>query len=884
MESEGPVADNRTYDDSHDVRRAGMSSNVDAPPLWCPRCRRVVGDAARCPVCGLPQTGESAARLRHAVGRLHAIGEQQRALDTEAAGLRREQAELLRVLVGQERLTLWGVRPGRPRRPDPGAPPGRGTPRAAPESRPEVVRDVLLWLGSALVAVAALTFALFAWRRLGDTGRASLLFGATLLAAMATIGTLRRLPATAEALAGLTLALFLVDWFVLRRAGVAGDLSAPAWWALGTGMAAGLSAAAARWLRLQSVAAAVLVQISAVLTVTRVAEAGWTIALGLALVAVPLATVAGRLGRDRAWVPAAVVLASGAALMELVALGVVDEEFRLDDWSTSVRLATVLAVMALAPAGARLTVAPTTKQIRLDGLVATSVGCVLGAISVLLAAAFSSSTALLAVVAVLGAATVGLVRAVPGEVRAGTLYAAGAALGVAVLGLAQPVVMALGAPLSWLSEPWGTTLGRDAVLSLTPTYAGDDLAFVAALVALLAVALAAGLAIAPVGQRRLVPPLVAPVTGAAAAIGLVATAPLAAGLPVWAATLITALGALGATGAAALADRRDWRVPSLVLAGAAILLGATATGWALATEAGTIAFLGAVAVVAAAATGLSRTPPFRQTLGAVASVALIGESASVAISAGATPAVVGFVIAMAGGAVLVAGALGRKGEAEGIALEAAGGAGMFVGALLAAVEDPLLAITLTASVPWLMAAGSRPIRHQYLWAGASTAVAATWAWLAFADVTLVEAYTLPAAVVALAAGFDARRRMTELSSWPALGPGLAIGIVPSLGLVLAQGGLARPLALSLASLLVLLAGAKVRLQAPLVLGAGTLLVLALDVLWPVAAQLPRWVTIGTAGILLLWLGATAEHRLTQLREVGRRFQELEPDGPLGSPT
>lgn len=98
-------------------------------------------------------------------------------------------------------------------------------------------------------------------------------------------------------------------------------------------------------------------------------------------------------------------------------------------------------------------------------------------------------------------------------------------------------------------------------------------------------------------------------------------------------------------------------------------------------------------------------------------------------------------------------------------------------------------------------------------------------------------------------------------------------------MVLARGGLLRPLALSVASLIVLLAGARARLQAPLILGGATLLALAVDTLWPVAAQLPRWVTIGAVGLLLLWLGATAEHRLTQLRDAERRFRASSQTGP-----
>lgn len=838
--------------------------------LVCPRCRRPV-DAERCPSCGLVQTGEQVSRLRAIVARLDTIARAQYALTAETTALRAEQDSLLRALetgsVPPRRLPA----PQSPRR------------RPAPESRPEVVRDVLLWLGSALVAVAALIFALFAWRRLGDTGRAGLLFALTFLAAGAAYGLLKRLPATAEALGGLTLALYLVDWFVLRKGGVGAGLSVETWWAMGTGVAAVLSAAAAPWLRLQAVAAAVLVQVSAVLLVTRL-EADWTVALGLALVAGPLAAGAGRLSRDRIWTPAAVVLACGVALMEVAALMLVEDLFVLGDGATSARLATVLLAMALAPAGALLT-AGAGSPARRGALVAAGAASVLGAVAMLAAAVWTTPASLLAAVAVLGAGGVGVALVLPAEVRAGSLYAAGACLGVGVVRLLEPVGEAFAAPLSWLADVWGATLG-DGTLDV----AGAGLAFDAAIVALLALAAAAGLVLAR--GRSLVPAPVAWGAGAAAVVGLVATAPLAAGAPIWTATLVTAAGALAAMAAAAAADRRGWQVPSLAhvsrsggaaraLAAAAGVLGTAAGGWAAATEAGSLTVLACVAAGAAAATAAARTGPFRQTLGALAGAAAAGEGAAIALSAGASTAHAGVVVALVGGAALVAGALWRHRAAEGVALEAVGVVALALGAAMAAGEEPWLAVVLTAATAWFMVAGSAPARRLWLVAGAGTAVTAIWAWLATFDVGLVEAYTLPAAAVALGAGVVARRRNATVDSWAAFAPGLGIGLLPSVLLVVAEGGLARPLAVTLAALVVLLAGAQTRLQAPMVLGAGALLIVGLDALWPVAARVPRWAAIGTVGFTLLWLGATAEHRLAQLKELGRRFRDLEPDGPMG---
>ncbi|MGI8983544.1 MAG: hypothetical protein ACR2HM_03270, partial [Acidimicrobiales bacterium] len=139
--------------------------------------------------------------------------------------------------------------------------------------------------------------------------------------------------------------MFLVDWFVLRKGGAGAGLSTAAWWAMGTGLAAALSAVSARWLRLQAVAGAALVPVSAVLLVSRVGEL-WLVALGLALAAAPIAGGAGRLSGDRAWRPAAAVLTAGVALMLASVVIIAADLFVLGDWATSIRVALVLAAGA----------------------------------------------------------------------------------------------------------------------------------------------------------------------------------------------------------------------------------------------------------------------------------------------------------------------------------------------------------------------------------------------------------------------------------------------------------------------------------------------------------------------------------------------------------
>lgn len=210
-------------------------------------------------------------------------------------------------------------------------------------------------------------------------------------------------------------------------------------------------------------------------------------------------------------------------------------------------------------------------------------------------------------------------------------------------------------------------------------------------------------------------------------------------------------------------------------------------------------------------------------------------------------------------------------------LEAVAGVGLAAGTVAAFGEPVCGAIALTALVPTFAAAGLRDDRTAYRWAAGVAALGAVWTWLAVGEVTLVEAYTLPAAVAALAAGWVARHKVDPTGheySWLVFGPALALALLPSLGLVLTVGGALRAIALTVAAIAVVLAGVRWRLQAPLAIGAATLVALAVDTLWPVAAQVPRWVLLALAGALFVWLGATFERRLRDVQHAGRSFSHL----------
>lgn len=73
----------------------------------------------------------------------------------------------------------------------------------------------------------------------------------------------------------------------------------------------------------------------------------------------------------------------------------------------------------------------------------------------------------------------------------------------------------------------------------------------------------------------------------------------------------------------------------------------------------------------------------------------------------------------------------------------------------------------------------------------------------------------------------------------------------------------------LAAALVLVAGVVFRWQAPVVLGALALAIVAVAQLAPYAVGLPRWLTFGAVGLALLVLGARYEQRRRNARRAAR---------------
>ncbi|TFV53116.1 hypothetical protein [Blastococcus sp. TF02A-35] len=143
-------------------------------------------------------------------------------------------------------------------------------------------------------------------------------------------------------------------------------------------------------------------------------------------------------------------------------------------------------------------------------------------------------------------------------------------------------------------------------------------------------------------------------------------------------------------------------------------------------------------------------------------------------------------------------------------------------------------------------------------------VLAAWVAVGGAGVETPEAYTLPAALGLLVLAVPQLR--TGAPSWAAEGAAVGVALVPSALVVVAAPTALRLVLVIVAGAALTVGGTVLHRQAPFVVGAGVLLLVAVGRLGPYAPLLPRWLTLGAAGLLLLVVGATYERRRQQAHE------------------
>jgi hypothetical protein len=142
------------------------------------------------------------------------------------------------------------------------------------------------------------------------------------------------------------------------------------------------------------------------------------------------------------------------------------------------------------------------------------------------------------------------------------------------------------------------------------------------------------------------------------------------------------------------------------------------------------------------------------------------------------------------------------------------------------------------------------------------------------DVRAPELYTLPAAAALLAVGWWRLGREPGVGSLRVLASGLTLALAPSLLLALDEPLSLRGVLVAVGGVLVLVVGVVRLWAAPFLAGALTTAVLAVRHLGPVVDGLPRWISLGTLGLLLLLVGVTWEQRRRDVAAASRYLAAL----------
>jgi hypothetical protein len=694
----------------------------------CPACGSRIEGEEFCSWCGLAQSGPDALEIHSLAGRLSAIDAElykySRERDDVAARLQAKRYEATRGALAHAVAT----RPAVMTMPAPVS-----APRERAEWNVDRVRTILLWVGAALLATSAITFTAVAWSHLGDAGRAALLVAFTVVSMMIAVATRKRLPATAEAFTALTVALGLVDWLALRRAGAVPGMSATTWWAFGSVifglLGFGLGEVTAP--KVGRRAAALLLPTGALLAMTVVAGNYWSFGLGLALLAGALALVR-RFVRGDAFINVmlgvdAIVLWVGGAITAGFAAA------QPNAFAEAVPPAIGVLALGVAPL-----------VVRRYELV---VGAVLGTL-LTLAAPLVAADALLAFAGVSGLLVIAASPLVPQRLRDSFAIAGGAFAIPGAAWFASVVAVMLFGPLAWFHTPWTGNL-RDAARSIVSgPHTGRWTLGSAAVIAVGIAGVLALLSVSAPKGRRLVDTELGLVLATGVAIMSACMAPVVFGASALVAfVLALALGCVGMLTGAVI-DRVRPRL-GLGLLGVSLLALVPAAGWAATTAHASIAALAVGIVMGTVAAFIARSDVARTALSALAAVSAIVLAPVVAVFAGASPAAQAFATFAVAGPVFLVGVLARGRHAEGPVLECVGAAAMVIGGIGTFSSLAWLAGALTIGAACLLVAALRQDRTAvYAPLSAALLLGAAGAWLASASVPRGESGLL---VVALAA-------------------------------------------------------------------------------------------------------------------------------------
>ncbi|CAA9326011.1 MAG: hypothetical protein AVDCRST_MAG36-676 [uncultured Nocardioidaceae bacterium] len=809
-----------------------------ADPRRCPDCAAAITtDDQSCPSCSLPLRGPLAGELYVTLAHADQVLTELRA-SVQASVQASEQASVQAsaplpapALVPYATTKTPGTAPLRPR-----APRSTGLSGAS-------VPQLLLGLGALCLLVAALVFLAVTWSVMGVGGRTATLVVFTAVAGTVTALVARKgLRGATEALGLVTLGLVGLDVAGADNSGWFGDLATPSFLVvLGAVLAVSATAAC----------------LAVRATASRAFTGGEGV-IGLAWFLVTLGVMDGSGSSAAGTLLATLLTAAGTAAAHRLGLLVA---------TLVVAVVTALAWLSLLMAGVEavleeLTVGHVWGDLAAWPLLAA--GLLVTALALLPRWPLAVRGAGLSV----GGAVLAFVVVCPalddGTTPATLAVLAALAVALTVLGLV-PLRWSVAAALTaGLGTVWAAmqtlVLGGSALDRVTTALASGgplDGRFPAA---------------EAVGGAQ--PWLLVPDLGLTVVAVLVARRLLGSTFPVLAGVEVAALAAAAAT--AALYPVPVWTVVAgLLVAGVLLLVADDLVPATVALAAGTVVATyadGLLAVALATVLLSSAVLHLRDRDGIVAEVAGLVTATSLAASVWVWGDLLdrpGEWVAVVGVVVVALLALVRRSAAveSGAAL---GVVGLSLAGLSAAPLDQAsswLAVYLTlAGAATCTEALLRPDRRWLGWAGGLLLAAASWVRLADVGVSEPEPYTLPAALALLVVGLVALRRRGGGDTVRLLGPGLGLALVPSLLWVLDDPATLRSLLLGLACLGLVLAGLRLQWTAPLVFGAAVGAAVVLRSAAPyVGDAVPRWATIGAAGVLLVALGITWEQRVREAR-------------------
>ncbi|HEX8628097.1 MAG TPA: hypothetical protein VF755_07995, partial [Catenuloplanes sp.] len=453
----------------------------------------------------------------------------------------------------------------------------------------------------------------------------------------------------------------------------------------------------------------------------------------------------------------------------------------------------------------------------------------------------------------------------------GAMAVAALPTALAVASIAPVLVAALVDPYQTLGQIWQ---GPPAVLTdPVPGRQVDGTSVLAALLLTLAAALAA------VGFSGTRPAHAVPVVLPGLAVTLL-IAPIALDAPWPAATMaalavftISVLG-LALTPPPLVQRAALLRATRNVVFGIGLAAGGAGLAGSLANRQLTLFTLGSAVGVGVTAAMAGRSEPAR-ILGWLFA-ATFGQlfALTAGLVAGLEPAWSAFGVLAVGAALLIVEAtLPRlslpEAAREASAVEWSG----FAAALLAvalAYDSPRHVAALMAAWGAVLGiaatrAGRRAGERRILfWLAVAFEVGAWWLLMRQSDVALPEAYTLPFAALALLVGVLESRHRADLSSWVAYGPALLAAFVPTTVIVLSTDTSdLRQALLLFGAVGTLIAGARWRQQAPVVVGA---VVTAITAVHFTVTQVGPWLVLIPVGVVLLAVGASNESRRRRTQE------------------